>query len=94
MKLTNVIASSFVAVVLAVPAAMAADGSQYQNTEQRQSQYREQTKENREMYKEQHQNRYQLHKENKAQYKDMYQNRLREKQDSGFRMNSGMGGRR
>jgi hypothetical protein len=94
MKLSYLAGSGFLAMVIAMPPAMAADGNQAQIKEQRLEQYMEQTKENREMHMEKHQNRYQVNEENKAQYKDIFQNRLREKQDSGFRMKSGSGGRR
>lgn len=49
---------------------------------------------NREKRMEKHQYRYEKHEENKEQPKKMFQNRLKEKQNGGFRMNNGSGGRR
>ena len=77
---------------MALPTAMAADGDQ--NREKRMEQYKEQTRENKEMHMEKRKNRYEMHEEKKVQNKDMYQNRLKEKQDEGFRMKSGSGGKR
>ena len=39
-------------------------------------------------------NRYEKHEERKEQRKEMFQNRLEEKQENGFRMNNGSGGKR
>ena len=94
MKLSNAIGSGLLAIVIAIPAAMAADGNYESNMEQRRDKNMEQTKENKEMQMEKRQNRFEKHEEKKVQNKDMFQNRLKEKQDSGFRMKSGSGGRR
>jgi uncharacterized protein with beta-barrel porin domain len=100
MKLANM-AGSLLALVITAPSAMAADAKLEMNMEKHMNQYME-LKENKAMNQqmkgdmngEQHRNRYQKHVETKSQYKDKFQNRLREKQDSGFRMNSGSGGKR
>ena len=92
MSLSNVVGSGLLAMLITMPSAMAADGNQ--NMEQRMEQYKEQTKENKEMHMEKRQNRFEKHEEKRVQNKDMFQNRLKEKQDSGFRMKSGSGGRR
>jgi len=84
MKLLNVVGSSLLALVMAAPVAMADENS---NREKRMEQHKEQSKENKEQHMEKHQYRYEKHEEK-------YQNRLKEKQDKGFRMNKGSGGRR
>jgi len=101
MKLANMAGSGLLALVIAAPSAIAADGKLEMNVEKHMNQYMEQNKTQAmnqemkgEMNGEQHQNRYQKHIETQSQYKDMNQNRLREKQSSGFRMNKGSGGRR
>ena len=94
MKLSNAISSGLLAMVNAIPVAMATDGNYESNMEQRRDQNMEQTKENKEMHMEKRQNRFEKHEEKKVQNKDMFQNRLKEKQNSGFRMKSGSGGRR
>ena len=89
MKLSNAVLSGLLSMVFAAPSAMAADADSQQYMEKRM----EQTRENKEMYMEKRKNRFEKHEEKKAQNKDMYQNRLKEKQDRGFRMNSGSGGK-
>lgn len=91
MKLLNVVGSSLLALVMAAPVAMADENS---NREKRMEQHKEQIKENKEQHMEKHQYRYEKHEENKEQRKEGFQNRLKEKQDKGFRMNKGSGGRR
>ena len=91
MKLLNVVGSNLLALVVAAPDAMAEEDS---NREKRMEQHKEQIKENKEQRMEKHQYRYEKHEENKEQRKEKFQNRLKEKQNNGFRMNNGSGGRR
>jgi uncharacterized membrane protein YhiD involved in acid resistance len=96
MKLSSVIGSGFLAIVMTLPSAMAADGNRYmeQRLKQNMEQYKEQTKENKDMHMEKRKNRFEKHEEKRVRNKEMYQNRLKEKQDEGFRMNNGSGGKR
>ena len=91
MKLLNIVGSGLLAMVIVAPVAMAAEDS---NREKRMEQHKEQIKESKEQHMEKRTNRYEKHEENKEQYKEMHQNQLKEKQENGFRMNSGSGGRR
>jgi len=92
MRLSNVVGSGLLAMLITMPSVMAADGNQ--NMEKRMEQYKEQTKGNKEMNMEKRKNRFEKHEEKKVQNKEMYQNRLKEKQEKGFRMNSSSGGKR
>jgi len=91
MKLLSVVGSSLLAMVMAAPVAIADEES---NREKRMEQYREQIKESKEQHMEKRKNRYEKHEERKEQRKEMFQNRLEEKQENGFRMNNGSGGKR
>ena len=91
MKLLNVVGSSLLVMVMAAPVAMADENS---NREKRMEQHKEQVKENKEQHMEKRENRYEKHAEHKEQNKEMFQNRLKQKQENGFRMNRGSGGKR
>lgn len=87
MKLLTVL-SGFLLMTLAAPLATAQQDGEL---EQRMEQFREQGMQREMQHMEKRKKRIEMHQENKYQYQKKARNQLQEKQNGGFRMNSGSG---